>query len=195
MTFSEPGWLLALALVPLFWLIQARGIAAVSRRQRTAATNSRWYSAGISRTEFARSRWDEGYQARLQYLDWPVHAALRRPELRLRVIAGTEARMIDAVVHDHDATGIDPEEATRRGQTPDAFAEQEAARSRPEARCSPRVAPHGRVPPRVPLPRRRIPPSPRTPSVTRIPRTLGGQTMPVGWNWTNSMSWSAAPAR
>jgi hypothetical protein len=26
------------------------------------------------------------------------------------------------------------------------------------------------------------PPSPRTPSVTRMPRTLGGQTMPVGWN-------------
>lgn len=39
-------------------------------------------SAGLSRTEFARSRWDEGYQARMQYLDWPVHAALRehRPD-------------------------------------------------------------------------------------------------------------------
>lgn len=39
-------------------------------------------SAGISRTEFARSRWDEGYQARVSYLGWPVHAALRehRPE-------------------------------------------------------------------------------------------------------------------
>src|SRR5205814_1423245 len=34
---------------------------------------------------------------------------------------------------------------------------------------------------------RRTPPSPRTPSVTRMPRTLGGQTMPVGWNWMNSM--------
>src|SRR5437899_1457187 len=41
----------------------------------------------------------------------------------------------------------------------------------------------------------RIPPSPRTPSVTRIPRTLGGQIIPVGWNCTNSMSCSAAPAR
>ena len=35
---------------------------------------------------------------------------------------------------------------------------------------------------------RSTPPSPRTPSVTRMPRTLIGQTMPVGWNWTNSMS-------
>src|SRR5215207_1356504 len=41
---------------------------------------------------------------------------------------------------------------------------------------------------------RSTPPSPRTPSVTRMPLTLGGQIMPVGWNWTNSMSWSAAPA-
>ena len=39
------------------------------------------------------------------------------------------------------------------------------------------------------------PPSPRTPSVTRMPRTLGGQTIPVGWNWMNSMSISSAPAR
>ena len=39
------------------------------------------------------------------------------------------------------------------------------------------------------------PPSPRTPSVTRMPFTLGGQTMPVGWNWTNSMLISVAPAR
>src|SRR5271156_6767612 len=39
------------------------------------------------------------------------------------------------------------------------------------------------------------PPSPRTPSVTRIPFTLGGQTMPVGWNWMNSMLISEAPAR
>ena len=41
---------------------------------------------------------------------------------------------------------------------------------------------------------RRIPPSPRTASVTSRPRTPGGQTMPVGWNWTNSMSISSAPA-
>src|SRR3990167_1117445 len=39
-----------------------------------------------------------------------------------------------------------------------------------------------------------VPPSPRTPSVTRMPRTLGGQTMPVGWNWMHSMSMSSAPA-
>src|SRR5678810_1241205 len=39
----------------------------------------------------------------------------------------------------------------------------------------------------------RMPPSPRTPSVTRIPRTLGGQTMPVGWNCMNSMSIKSAP--
>ena len=41
------------------------------------------------------------------------------------------------------------------------------------------------------------PPSPRTPSVTRMPFTLGGQTMPVGWNWTNSMliSVGARPQR
>ena len=39
-----------------------------------------------------------------------------------------------------------------------------------------------------------MPPSPRTPSVTRMPRTLGGQTIPVGWNWTNSMSIRSAPA-
>jgi len=41
---------------------------------------------------------------------------------------------------------------------------------------------------------RSTPPSPRTPSVTKMPRTLGGQTMPVGWNWMNSMSISSAPA-
>ena len=40
----------------------------------------------------------------------------------------------------------------------------------------------------------KMPPSPRTPSVTRIPRTLGGQTIPVGWNWTNSISINSAPA-
>ena len=39
-----------------------------------------------------------------------------------------------------------------------------------------------------------VPPSPRTPSVTRMPRTEGGQTIPVGWNWTNSMSMRSAPA-
>lgn len=38
------------------------------------------------------------------------------------------------------------------------------------------------------------PPSPRTDSVTRIPFTDGGQTMPVGWNCTNSMLSSGAPA-
>src|SRR6266508_3868860 len=41
---------------------------------------------------------------------------------------------------------------------------------------------------------RSTPPSPRTPSVTRIPRTDGGHTMPVGWNCTNSMSIRSAPA-
>src|SRR3954449_6263898 len=40
----------------------------------------------------------------------------------------------------------------------------------------------------------RMPPSPRTLSVTRIPRTDGGHTIPVGWNWTNSMLTSVAPA-
>src|SRR4030067_496569 len=39
-----------------------------------------------------------------------------------------------------------------------------------------------------------VPPSPRTPSVTRMPRTLGGHTIPVGWNWMHSMSMSSAPA-
>ena len=38
------------------------------------------------------------------------------------------------------------------------------------------------------------PPSPRTDSVTRMPLTDGGQTMPVGWNCTNSMLISDAPA-
>ena len=41
----------------------------------------------------------------------------------------------------------------------------------------------------------RIPPSPRTDSVTSSPLTDGGQTMPVGWNWTNSMLIRLAPAR
>ena len=39
-----------------------------------------------------------------------------------------------------------------------------------------------------------MPPSPRTLSVTRMPFTDGGQTMPVGWNWTNSMLTREAPA-
>ncbi len=39
------------------------------------------------------------------------------------------------------------------------------------------------------------PPSPRTDSVTSSPRTEGGQTMPVGCSWTNSMFSSMAPAR
>lgn len=38
MTFSDPRWLLALLLIPLFWFIQTKGISAVSRRQRTAAS-------------------------------------------------------------------------------------------------------------------------------------------------------------
>src|ERR1044072_8519373 len=41
----------------------------------------------------------------------------------------------------------------------------------------------------------RTPPSPRTPSVTRMPLTDNGHTMPVGWNWMNSMLISEAPAR
>ena len=41
---------------------------------------------------------------------------------------------------------------------------------------------------------RRTPPSPRTPSVTRMPRTDSGHTIPVGWNCTNSMSIMSAPA-
>src|SRR5207247_1893227 len=41
---------------------------------------------------------------------------------------------------------------------------------------------------------RSTPPSPRTPSVTRMPRTPAGHTMPVGWNCTISMSRSWAPA-
>ena len=28
-----------------------------------------------------------------------------------------------------------------------------------------------------------------------MPRTEGGQTIPVGWNWMNSMSISSAPQR
>ena len=37
----------------------------------------------------------------------------------------------------------------------------------------------------------RYPPSPRHPSVIRQPAPY----MPVGWNWTNSMSWLGRPAR
>ena len=48
---------------------------------------------------------------------------------------------------------------------------------------------------RLPSELRSTPPSPRTDSVTRIPFTDGGQTMPVGWNWRNSMLISVAPAR
>ncbi len=46
---------------------------------------------------------------------------------------------------------------------------------------------------RSPLLLSKRPPSPRTPSVTRMPLTEGGHTMPVGWNWTNSMSMRSAP--
>ena len=48
---------------------------------------------------------------------------------------------------------------------------------------------------RLPSELRRTPPSPRTDSVTRMPLTDGGHTMPVGWNWMNSMLMSAAPVR
>ena len=47
---------------------------------------------------------------------------------------------------------------------------------------------------RSPSELRRTPPSPRTLSVTSSPRTLSGQTMPVGWNWMHSMSINFAPA-
>ena len=48
---------------------------------------------------------------------------------------------------------------------------------------------------RLPSVFRSTPPSPRTDSVTSRPRTDGGQTMPVGWNWTNSMFISVAPGQ
>ena len=48
---------------------------------------------------------------------------------------------------------------------------------------------------RLPSELRSTPPSPRTPSVTRMPRTLSGHTMPVGWNCTDSMSMTSAPAQ
>ena len=47
---------------------------------------------------------------------------------------------------------------------------------------------------RSPAAFRRIPPSPRTASVTRVPADSSGKTMPVGWNWTSSMSRSRHPA-
>lgn len=47
---------------------------------------------------------------------------------------------------------------------------------------------------RLPSELRSTPPSPRTDSVTRMPLTEGGQTMPVGWNCTNSMFNRGAPA-
>ena len=48
---------------------------------------------------------------------------------------------------------------------------------------------------RSPSELRSTPPSPRTDSVTSSPLTDGGHTIPVGWNWTNSMLMSEAPAR
>src|SRR4029450_6801530 len=39
------------------------------------------------------------------------------------------------------------------------------------------------------------PPSPRTASVTSVPAASSGATIPVGWNWTSSMSESRQPAR
>ncbi len=48
---------------------------------------------------------------------------------------------------------------------------------------------------RLPSELRSTPPSPRTDSVTRMPLTDGGHTMPVGWNWMNSMLTRVAPAR
>ena len=47
---------------------------------------------------------------------------------------------------------------------------------------------------RLPSELLRTPPSPRTDSVTSSPFTDGGQTIPVGWNCTNSMLISEAPA-
>src|ERR1700684_1889347 len=48
---------------------------------------------------------------------------------------------------------------------------------------------------RLPSELRSTPPSPRTPSVTRMPRTESGQTMPVGGNCTHSMSMTSPPAQ
>src|SRR5665647_2609599 len=48
---------------------------------------------------------------------------------------------------------------------------------------------------RLPSELRRTPPSPRTDSVTSRPLTDGGQIMPVGWNWMNSMLTKVAPLR
>src|SRR4028118_565477 len=39
---------------------------------------------------------------------------------------------------------------------------------------------------RLPAELRSTPPSPRTLSVTRMPRTDGGQTIPAGGNWTDA---------
>ena len=47
---------------------------------------------------------------------------------------------------------------------------------------------------RLPSELRSTPPSPRTDSVTSSPRTDSGHTMWVGWNCTNSMFSSFAPA-
>ena len=47
---------------------------------------------------------------------------------------------------------------------------------------------------RLPSELRSTPPSPRTDSVTSRPATDSGQTMCVGWNCTNSMFSSVAPA-
>ena len=47
---------------------------------------------------------------------------------------------------------------------------------------------------RLPSELRSTPPSPRTDSVTSSPFTDGGQTIPVGCSWTNSMFSSFAPA-
>src|SRR5674476_1708500 len=48
---------------------------------------------------------------------------------------------------------------------------------------------------RLPSELRRSPPSPRTDLVTSRPFTDGGQIMPVGWNWMNSMLTRVAPLR
>ena len=47
---------------------------------------------------------------------------------------------------------------------------------------------------RSPLLFRSVPPSPRTLGDEDAAHA-GGQTIPVGWNWTNSMSMRSAPAR
>ena len=47
---------------------------------------------------------------------------------------------------------------------------------------------------RSPLALSRRPPSPRTASVTSVPATSSGQTIPVGWYCTSSMSVRLHPA-